>query len=151
MTSKADRHRAILALVRERAVATQGELQRLLRARGHDVNQATLSRDIREIGLVNAAGNGHTRWATVDAVSPAVPAGGRALVARLVKSVECAGNLVVLRTDPGNANPVGVAFDRLQWTEVAGTVAGDDTLLVVVRDGVRAKAVARKIQELTGA
>jgi len=86
----------------------------------------------------------------LESVSPVVQAEATALVARWAKSVECAANLVVVKTDPGNANPVGVAIDRLLWSDVVGTVAGDDTLLVVARDGVRAKAVARRIINLRG-
>jgi transcriptional regulator of arginine metabolism len=150
MTQKTARQQAILGLVREKHVATQGELQKLLRGRGHDVNQGTLSRDIRELGLVKVPGNGSTHYAPVESVSPVVQAEATALVARWAKSVECAANLVVVKTDPGNANPVGVAIDRLLWSDVVGTVAGDDTLLVVARDGVRAKAVARRIINLRG-
>jgi transcriptional regulator of arginine metabolism len=151
MTTKSERQQAILAIVRERPVGTQGELQRLLRARGHDVNQATLSRDIRELGLVKApAGDGATRYAPVEAVSPVVHADSIALVSRMVKGAEAAGNLVVVKTDPGNANAVGIAIDRLRWPEILGTVAGDDTLFVVVREGARPGGIAKRILNLRG-
>ncbi len=148
MTHKTERHRELLAIVRERPVATQDELRRLLKGRGHGVDQATLSRDIRELGLVKAARDGATSYATLDAISPAVHVESTTLVSRMVLSVECSGNLVIVKTSPGNASPVGLALDRMHWSEVVGTVAGDDTLFVAVREGVRAKTLAKKLLEL---
>ncbi|MBI2933111.1 MAG: arginine repressor [Planctomycetes bacterium] len=148
MTRKAERQRAILDLVRGRRVATQLELRRLLKARGHDVNQGTLSRDIHELGLLKAADGGGTRYATVEEVTPVVRTESTALLARLVKAADWSGNLVVVQTDPGSANAVGVAVDHLQWPEILGTVAGDDTLLVVVREGTRARTLARRLLNL---
>ncbi len=149
MSLKTERQKAILAVVAKQLVATQGELKELLHARGVEADQATLSRDIRELGLVKASGDGvHSRYAPLEAVAPPVQPKAGAILARLVHGVEASGNLLVLKTDPGEANPVGLALDRMGWREVAGTVAGDDTLLVVVREGASAKRLGRRIMDL---
>lgn len=149
MSTKAERQGAILEVVAGRAVATQAELKGLLKARGIAADQATLSRDIRELGLVKASDDGiHARYAPMESVAPPVHARPGAILSRLVRKVEGSGNLVVVKTDPGEASPVGLALDRLGWPEIAGTVAGDDTLLVVVREGTPARRLAKKIMNL---
>jgi transcriptional regulator of arginine metabolism len=146
MSAKADRHNAILDEIAKHAIATQAELKDRLKARGIEADQATLSRDIRELGLIKASEDGaHYRYAPVEAVAPAVHPKASAILARLVRKIECSGNLLVLKTDPGEASPAGLALDRMGWSEVAGTVAGDDTLLVVAREGTPARKLAKKI------
>ncbi len=149
MSPKAERQKAILDVISGGEVATQLELKERLRARGLEADQATISRDIRELGLVKVSSDGvHARYAPVESVAPPARARASAVVARLVRKVDWSGNLLVVKTDPGEANPVGIAFDRLAWPEVVGTVAGDDTLLVVVREGTPARRVARRIMDL---
>ena len=149
MSIKVERQKAILDVIAKQAVATQSELKELLKERGIEADQATLSRDIRELGLVKASDDGaHYRYAPVEAVSP--PAGTKAAttLARLVRKIECSGNLLVIKTDAGEASPAGIALDRMGWPEVVGTVAGDDTLLVVVKEGVPARKLAKRILDL---
>lgn len=149
MSAKADRQKAILDVIAKTAVATQTELKELLKARGIEADQATLSRDIRELGLVKASEDGsHSRYAPVEAVTPPVHMRASAILARLVRKIDCSGNLLVVKTDPGEASPVGLALDRMGWSEVVGTVAGDDTLLVVVKEGVPSRKLAKKILDL---
>lgn len=146
MSTKADRQNAILDVIAKHAVATQAELKDRLKERGIEADQATLSRDIRELGVVKASEDGaHYRYAPVEAVAPPVHLKASAILARLVRKIECSGNLLVVKTDPGEASPVGLALDRMGWAEVAGTVAGDDTLLVVAREGTPARKLAKKI------
>jgi len=146
MSMKSDRQNAILDVIAKHSVATQSELKDRLRQRGIEADQATLSRDIRELGLVKASDDGaHYRYAPVESVSPPVHLKASSILARLVRKIECSGNLLVLKTDPGEASPVGLALDRMGWEEVVGTVAGDDTLLVVAREGVPARKLAKKI------
>lgn len=143
---KSDRQNAILDVIAKHSVATQSELKDRLRQRGIEADQATLSRDIRELGLVKASDDGaHYRYSPVESVSPPGHLKASSILARLVRKIECSGNLLVLKTDPGEASPVGLALDRMGWEEVAGTVAGDDTLLVVAREGVPARKLAKKI------
>ena len=147
-TRKVDRQRRILEIVHERAVATQTELKEILKREEVEVDQGTLSRDIRELGLVRAATETGFRYAPIEEVAPVIPARSRMLVGRFVKSASKSRNLVVVRTDPGNAQAVGLAIDHLAWPEVVGTIAGDDTLLVVVDERVPAARVVKKILEL---
>jgi transcriptional regulator of arginine metabolism len=149
MSDKVERQKAILDLVGTRAVSTQQELKELLKAKGFDVDQGTVSRDIKELGIVKVSDDGaHYKYAPVEAVAPPAAHKPAAIVARLVKKVDWSGNLLVVKTDLGEASPVSLAIDRLGWPEVAGTVAGDDTLLVVIREGVSARKVAKKILDL---
>jgi transcriptional regulator of arginine metabolism len=149
MSERVDRQKAILDVVATRAVSTQRELKELLKARGIDVDQGTISRDIKELGIVKVSDDGaHYKYAPVEAVAPGTHQRPSAIVARLVRKVDWSGNLLVVKTDLGEASPVSLAIDRLGWPEVLGTVAGDDTLLVVVREGVSARRVAKKILDL---
>jgi len=149
MSTKTARQKALLDVIARQAVATQSELKELLKARGIAADQATLSRDIRELGLIKASDDGaHYRYAPVEAVSPPGHVKASTTLARLVRKVDFSGNLLVIKTDPGEANPIGLALDRMGWSEVVGTVAGDDTLLVVVKQGVPARKLAKKILDL---
>jgi len=149
MSTKIDRQRVLLDVIGRQAVATQAELKELLKARGIEADQATLSRDIRELGLIKASDDGaHYRYAPVEAVSPPGHVKASTTLARLVRKVDFSGNLLVIKTDPGEANPIGLALDRMGWSEVVGTVAGDDTLLVVVKEGSPARKLAKKILNL---
>ena len=149
--SKLSRHQAILELVNSGPVPSQEELQRLLHKRGFDAGQATLSRDIRELGLVktssgysravngNGNGNGH---AHTDVALPSVSR----LVREFVTSVRAAQNLLVTKTSVGSAQPVAAALDSENWPEAIGTIAGDDTILIVCPDARAAGRLADRIQ-----
>jgi transcriptional regulator of arginine metabolism len=149
MSTKSDRQKAMLDVIAKHAVATQSEIKELLKARGIGADQATLSRDIKELGLVKTSEDGaHYRYAPLESVSPSHHMKASAILARLVRKIECSGNLLVVKTDPGEASPVGLALDRMSWPEVVGTVAGDDTLLLVVKEGVPARRLAKRIMDL---
>jgi transcriptional regulator of arginine metabolism len=147
--SKLSRHQAILELVSSGPVPSQEELQRLLHKKGFDAGQATLSRDIRELGLVKTAegyslpgngngnGNGHA--------DPVLPSVSR-LVREFVTSVRAAQNLLVTKTSIGSAQPVAAALDGENWPEAIGTIAGDDTILIVCTDSRSAGRLAGRIQ-----
>jgi transcriptional regulator of arginine metabolism len=141
------RHALILAWVRQRRVRNQLELQDLLAERGIDVNQATLSRDLRAMGLLKGP-DGYEL-----PPDPARPVDDTAMalwiaVHSWLASATPAQNLVVLRTPPGGANPLAIALDRARWKEVLGTLAGDDTVLVVTRKGAEARKLVRLLQDL---
>lgn len=129
---KAHRQRTLLRLVGERTLATQADLVRALRGAGIRATQATVSRDIVELGLVKVAREGHHAYAPP-------PAPGSSGVERLRRFCEdypveaaLAGNLVVLRSLPGSANALAVALDSSGFVEIVGTIAGDDTVFVAV-------------------
>lgn len=149
---KEERHRAIRELVRGRALGTQAELRRALRRRGFRVDQATVSRDLRELGVVRVPdpGNGFRYGAFEQLAAPAPPV-GRAVLGRFVRSMEATGNILVIKTDSGTAGTVGEALDRLRLKDIIGTVAGDNTIFAAVREGVRASRVLGRIRrELAG-
>jgi len=143
--SKLSRHKAILELLDEGQVASQEELQKLLRRRGVDAGQATLSRDIRELGLVKSASGYSLPGREAAAPETDLPSVGR-LVREFVTSVRAAENLLVTKTSTGSAQPVAAALDGEHWPEAIGTVAGDDTILIVCQDRRAAGRLADRIQ-----
>jgi transcriptional regulator of arginine metabolism len=145
---KAQRHAAILTLVRHRRIASQEQLRELLVAQGVEVTQATLSRDIRELGLAKIADpEGGAHYAAPPAAETPPPPLGP-LVAALLLSTEGVGALLVIRTPAGSANALGSALDRHGWPEVVGTIAGDDTILVIARGAAARRRVAARLAAL---
>jgi transcriptional regulator of arginine metabolism len=147
---KPQRHAAILDLVRGQRVSSQEVLRELLNARGIEVAQATLSRDIRELGLVKVPDEhgGALYTLPADVVDP-TPTLARLLPA-LYLGADGVGNLLVVKTLVGGAQPIAVGIDWEEWPEIVGTIAGDDTILVILRDeGFRAKVVKR-LEEIAG-
>ena len=153
MTTKVQRQQAIVRLVADHPVTSQPQLLDLLAAEGMAATQATVSRDLDDIGAVKVRVPGGD---TVYAI-PELPTEQRAPEDHLrrvfgdwVVEVNHSGNLVVLRTPPGSAHVVGSALDRSGLPEVLGTVAGDDTLIVVVTEQSGGAAVARQLSDLAG-
>ena len=144
--SKLSWHKAILELLDETTVTSQDELQRLLRKRGFDAGQATLSRDIRELGLAKTAA-GYSVPGREAAAESDLPSVSR-LVREFVTSVRAAQNLLVTKTSVGSAQPVAAALDGENWPEALGTIAGDDTILIVCEDKRSAGRLADRIQEM---
>lgn len=126
-------------------MASQDELRRGLLKRGFRVTQATLSRDIREIGLVKTA-DGYALPQDTASVEPPLPTVEH-LMREFVREVHQAQNQVVLKTTAGSAAPVAAALDGEGWTDVIGTIAGDDTVLIICGDSKHARQVVDKIQE----
>ena len=141
------RQSVIRELVERESITSQEQLRARLRERGIDATQATLSRDIRELQLVKRTADGAYRSAGAAA---SVDAGDAATtlaeaVADLLRHQEVVGGLmIVLRTDPGQAQGLAVAIDRAHVPEVAGTIAGDDTILVICRSTEGAQRVAQR-------
>jgi transcriptional regulator of arginine metabolism len=142
--SKLARHKAILELLDQGSISSQEELQKLLHRRGFDCGQATLSRDIRELGLVKSAG-GYSLPGREATPEPDLPSVDR-LIREFVTSVRAAENLLVTKTSIGSAQPVAAALDGENWPEAIGTVAGDDTILIVCQDRRAAGRLADRIQ-----
>jgi transcriptional regulator of arginine metabolism len=150
MPTKPQRQSAILQLVRSRRIPSQERLRELLEGAGFRVTQATLSRDLRSLGVVKVADeNGHMHYAVpVDVVDP-TPALAQLLPALYV-GAEGVGTLLVVKTLAGGASPVASALDRQGWDEVAGTIAGDDTILVIARSPGARRRVQERIEGLVG-
>lgn len=151
MSVKASRQRALEALLRSRQVSSQARLLDLLRVQGFDATQATVSRDLEELGATKVrATDGQLVYALPDAdPSPEVSRDQLSQVLSMfMLSAVPSGNLVVLRTPPGHAQALASAMDRACLPDVAGTVAGDDTVLVVCADRTSGRAMARQLREL---
>ncbi len=146
--NKVLRQRAVLEALKHGPVANQEDLQRLLRKRGFKVGQATLSRDIHELNL-SKTGSGYTLPQGEGAAGQALPPVQR-LVREFVLDVRVAQILLVLKTIVGSAQPVAAALDEQEWEEMVGTIAGDDTILIVCPDKEIAKKVAIRIEEMLG-
>jgi len=138
--NKTFRQGQILKLIASGRILTQDDLAReLKRVHGIETTQVTLSRDVRELGLLKTP-TGYRQ------VSPA--AGGPDLatvVSEMLRDARVAQNLIVLRTSPGNANALAVALDKEEWPDVVGTLAGDDTVLVVAPDAGTATALRDRL------
>ncbi|HXI82295.1 MAG TPA: arginine repressor [Verrucomicrobiae bacterium] len=131
------RHRAIRDLVAQRPIRTQQELAAALRERGFRTTQATISRDVAELGLVKAAREGTQAYALPRRLVEAETSGEdrlRALLRDLPIELREAGLLLIIRTLPGSAHAIAAALDRARWPEVAGSIAGDDTVFVACVD-----------------
>ncbi len=145
------RQSAILDLVTQESVCSQDELCRRLRARGFHATQATISRDVKELRLVKRAADGAYQ-------RPGVPPGGRGdesrgvengvrrAVGEYLRRLDQVQQLLVLRTDPGQAQSLAIAIDRADLPEVVGTVAGDDTILVITRHARAGREVTRLLE-----
>ena len=137
--SKSYRQGQILKLIRAQPIRTQDELAQELRKAGIAATQVTLSRDLRELRLAKTA-EGY-RELEAEEIGPEL----RLLAAEFLHDIRAAQNLVVLKTSPGHANSVAVALDAEEWPEIVGTIAGDDTILVIAPDNATAEAVQKKL------
>lgn len=148
---KTQRHAAILRVIRRETVKNQEQLRARLSAEGFDVTQATLSRDIRELGLAKvAAPDGASHYAPPPEGTAAIHPTLEQLLPTMLVSVAGVGPLLVLKTATGAAQSLGVALDGAGWTDVLGTIAGDDALLVIARSERARRAVQTRLEELAG-
>ncbi len=143
---KSRRQREILGLIESRALRTHAELAAALAARGISTSQGTLSRDLRQLGIVKTA-DGYAVPARPQAEDATRAALAR-LVAQFLVGVETAQNLVILRTEPGGANALAQGLDAASLPGIIGTLAGDDTIFVATADGETAGRVQAMLEEL---
>lgn len=150
--SRARRQKAIAELIRSESVASQEEVTDRLAAQGFGVTQATVSRDLDQIGAVKVKRGGVLSYALPEQMAESDWSASRLerILTEWVQSLEVAGNMVILKTPPGSAHLVGVAIDHAKLDEVAGTVSGDDTLFVVLRDGVVPDAMLNQFRQMSG-
>jgi transcriptional regulator of arginine metabolism len=146
---KARRQSLILDLVGRESIRNQEQLRRGLRIHGVMATQATLSRDIKELGLMKRASDGAYQRPSshVPPAATSASAVSRA-VSEFVTGVDRVQHLIVLKTGPGQAHAAAIAIDRAQIGEIVGTIAGDDTILVIARDTQGARALADRLNGL---
>ena len=144
---KSYRQSAILELVDREAITSQEQLRDRLKLRGIEATQATLSRDIRDLGLIKRAADGAYRRLGADSRTSGNPeAECRSAVDDYLRHYDVVEQLVVLKTDTGQAQPLAVAIDRAGLAEIVGTIAGDDTILVICRSAPDALGLSRRLQ-----
>ena len=144
---KERRQRAIADLIRSRALASQEELAEQLTKQGFAVTPATISRDLEQIGAVKVRRDGQLSYSLPEQVRDAATPKLAAVFRDWVRSIDPAGNLVVIKTPPGSAHLVGVALDGAEMPEVVGTICGDDTIFVACRTEKAGKKLARTLSE----
>jgi transcriptional regulator of arginine metabolism len=138
--NKAFRQGQILKLIRTKRIVTQEDLARELKqSQNIDTTQVTLSRDVRELGLLKTPEGYRQMDAAAAGTDLAM------VVGELLQDVRAAQNLLVLKTSPGNANALAVALDNEDWSEIVGTIAGDDTVLIVAPDTETAEKLRKKL------
>ena len=144
---KSARQIAILDIIAENAIETQEELADALRAHGFQVTQATVSRDIKEMHLLKVlSDDGNYRYATMEKSEQGTNDRLIRMLSDSVLEINSANNLIVIRTLPGSAHVAGEAVDSLKWPEILGTIAGDNTILVIVRTNSEVETVIRRFR-----
>jgi transcriptional regulator of arginine metabolism len=148
---KERRQNAILELVDHEPLHSQEQLRRRLRHRGLDATQATISRDIKELGLVKRPADGAYQRPGVEIADPESSlAALEHAAAEYLRRIDSVQQLVVIRTGVGQAQPLAAALDRAQLPEAVGTIGGDDTILVIARDARRAAALVKRLETYAG-
>ncbi len=150
MSKKEDRQEAILELVGREAIASQEELRQRMAAQGWHVTQATLSRDLRELGVVRAPTDEGARYVMPDRLAVDDKPKLDNILPQLFDSVDGVGELLVVKTLASGAQPVSEAIDSQGWPEVIGTLAGENTILIICRSAEARAALADRIQRLAG-
>ena len=146
---KSKRHSMILKLIASENIETQEELARILSAHGFDVTQATVSRDIKELRLIKVqTGEGRYKYATVERAESDLQDRFINVFSNCVISMIAAGNIIVVKTIAGSASAAAEAIDSLRWPEIAGSIAGDNTIFVAVKDGKSIADVMKKFQKM---
>lgn len=150
--TRSRRLRALAELIRAEPHASQEELTDRLAAMGHAVTQATVSRDLVALGAVKVKREGVLRYLLPDQFGARDWATGQLerIVREWVRSIEPAGPMLVMRTPPGSAHLVASAIDQAELAEIAGTVAGDDTIFLAVREGFPIPALIRRFEAMMG-
>jgi transcriptional regulator of arginine metabolism len=151
MTKKRDRQGTVVRLIASNRIASQEELRRLLAIEGLDVTQATLSRDLRDLGVVRVHGDEGARYLLPERVSDDAKPSLDGLLPQLFSRIDGVGELIVLHTLPGGAQPIAEAVDAQGWPEIIGTLAGENTILIVCRSAAARDILTRRLTALARA
>jgi len=150
MGTKQERLDAIKQIIDSMSISTQEELIEELEKLGHEVTQATVSRDIGDLGLqkvrISAKGKGAPAVKQVYSLPEIERL--RSLLDEFMMSIDRAENLIVIKTNPGTAQAVAAAIDSVKWTDVLGTVGGDDTILIITRNRDVGESISRRLSSL---
>ena len=143
------RQRRILEIVSNETIGTQKELAERLQQEGFETTQATISRDIKDLLLVKVNIGGDRYKYVIAQETPVTDAKLRMVLREFILSYDYSENLLILNTAPGNANTVASAIDRARWPQVIGTLAGDDTVMLVIKPKEAVQEVVEKIEDYT--
>jgi transcriptional regulator of arginine metabolism len=147
---KERRQRAIADLIRGGTLSSQEELAERLSGLGFAVTQATISRDLDQIGAMKVRRAGQLSYALPDQVQPAPGPRLATLLRDFVRSIDTAANLIVIKTPPGSAHLIGVALDQSEYPEIVGTICGDDTIFVATASPETAAELGTKLRSAAG-
>lgn len=146
---KQKRQNAILEIINHTSIKTQEELSDALRLRGFEVTQATVSRDIKELRLMKKQTGGGCRYVVPETDSfQTTSTRVHSIFRNAAKSVAYASNMLVIKTLAGTADAAAITLESMEWPEILGTIAGDDTVMVVLRDEAAAEAVSKRLLEM---
>jgi transcriptional regulator of arginine metabolism len=151
MSKKQERQNVIRQLLGSHEISSQEELKGLLAARGMTVTQATLSRDLRDLGVMRAPGEEGARYMLPEMVMDEAKPSLDGLLPQLFSRIDGVGELLVLHTLPSGAQPIAEALDGQAWPEIIGTLAGENTVLIICRSPEGREALTRRIVELASA
>src|SRR5678816_3549330 len=151
MSKKRDRQNAVLQLIGGRQISSQEELKQLLAAKGWAVTQATLSRDLRDLGVVRAPSEDGARYLLPEMVADESKPSLDGLLPQLFSRIDGVGELIVLHTLPGGAQPIAEGVDSQGWPEVIGTLAGENTILIVCRSAEARQVLTERLIGLANA
>ncbi len=146
---KAKRHDMIHKLIASENIETQEELAAKLREQGLSVTQATVSRDIKELRLIKVlTPEGRYKYATVEKAESDLQERFIRMFSNCVLSITASGNIIVIKTIAGSASPAAEAVDSMKWPDIIGTIAGDNTIFIVVREGRPVNDIIKKFQKM---
>src|SRR5215831_19547455 len=145
MSKKQDRQGTVLRLIGSHRIANQEDLRRLLSSEGWNVTQATLSRDLRDLGVVRAPGEDGSRYLLPEMVSDEAKPSLDILLPQLFSRIDGVSEMLVLHTLPSGAQPIAEAVDAQGWQEIIGTLAGENTILIVCRSAAARETLAKRL------
>lgn len=148
--TKSERQEVILDLVRRQSVSSQEELRLLLADRGIDVTQATLSHDLRDLGLARVTSEEGVRYVLPETLGDEEVPSLQMLLPQLFTGVDGVNELAVLRTRPSGAQPIAEAIDAEGWAEILGTIGGENTVLIICRSSDARRSVCDRLKSLAG-
>ena len=148
MSRKSERQEAILSLISTHSIASQEDLKRLMGERGWSVTQATLSRDLRDLGVMRAPTESGARYVLPEMVGDDDKLSLDSVLPQWFSKIDGVGELIVLHTMPGGAQPIAEALDSEAWPEVIGTIGGENTVLIVCRSAAARTTLTERITRL---
>ena len=151
MSRKSERQEAILSLISSHSIASQEDLKRLMGARGWSVTQATLSRDLRDLGVMRAPSESGARYVLPEMVGDEDKLSLDSVLPQWFSKIDGVGELIVLHSLPGGAQPIAEAVDSEGWPEVVGTIGGENTVLIVCRSAAARVTLTERITRLANA